>query len=67
SGKSTLALAILKLLHLKGGKADGTILACHDTTPENRAELLRHFQFSETIQIATLFVGVIKLRGDGIK
>jgi predicted O-methyltransferase YrrM len=55
------ASALLKLV------TDGTILACHDTTPENRAELLRHFQFSETIQIATLFVGVIKLRGDGIK
>jgi hypothetical protein len=38
----------------------GTILACHDTTPENAAELKRHFQFSETIQIETLFVGVIK-------
>jgi predicted O-methyltransferase YrrM len=42
--------------------ADGTILACHDTSPENRAELMRHFEFKEFIQIASLFIGVIKLR-----
>ena len=43
---------------------DGTILACHDTTPENRAELAKYFQFTETIQVATLFVGVVKLKKD---
>ncbi|MDR3458635.1 MAG: class I SAM-dependent methyltransferase [Verrucomicrobiae bacterium] len=46
---------------------DGTILACHDTTPENREELGNYFQFSESIQIKTLFIGVIKLRKDGEK
>lgn len=42
--------------------ADGTILACHDTTSENRDELFRHFQFSETIQIKSLFIGVVKIQ-----
>lgn len=46
---------------------DGTILACHDTTPENREELLKHFQFTEYIQIATLFIGVVKLKNDAEK
>ena len=41
---------------------DGTILAVHDTTPENRDELCKYFQFTETIQIETLFVGVVKLK-----
>ena len=46
---------------------DGTILACHDTTSENRDELCKYFQFSESIQIATLFIGVVQLRKDGKK
>ena len=42
--------------------ADGSILACHDTSAENRDELFRHFQFTETIQVESLFIGVVKLR-----
>ena len=40
---------------------DGAILACHDTTPENRDELSRYFQFTESIQVETLFIGVVRL------
>lgn len=40
--------------------AEGAILACHDTTPENRDEILRHFQFAEFIQIDSLFIGIVK-------
>ena len=40
---------------------DGTILACHDTSPENRTEISRYFQFTESIQVDTLFIGVVKL------
>ena len=43
--------------------ADGAVLACHDTTSENRDEIFRHFQFSETIQIDSLFIGVVKIQG----
>ncbi len=41
--------------------ADGAILACHDTTPENRDEIIKHFQFTQSIQIDSLFIGVVKV------
>jgi hypothetical protein len=37
----------------------GSVLACHDTTPENRSELGLHFQFSDELQVDSLFVGVV--------
>ena len=41
---------------------DGTILACHDTSVENREEICRFFQFAESTQVDTLFIGVVKQR-----
>ncbi len=41
--------------------ADGAIFACHDTTPENRDELTKHFQFTQSIQIDSLFIGVVSV------
>ena len=42
--------------------ADGAILACHDTTSENRDEIAKHFQFRHWIQIDSLFIGVVKVQ-----
>jgi predicted O-methyltransferase YrrM len=46
--------------------ADGAILACHDTTPENRDEIAKHFQFTQSIQIDSLFIGVVNLQVESV-
>ncbi len=38
--------------------APGGVLACHDTTPENRAALGEFFDFDAETQVDSLFVGV---------
>lgn len=38
--------------------APGGVLACHDTTPENRAALGEFFDFDAEAQVDSLFVGV---------
>ena len=38
----------------------GSILACHDTTPENEKYLRKYFQFGYFLQVDSLFVGEIE-------
>jgi hypothetical protein len=37
----------------------GSILACHDTTPENEKILRKYFQFGYTLNVDSLFIGEI--------
>lgn len=39
--------------------APGGILACHDTTPENREVLGEFFTFRDEVQIDSLFIGLV--------
>lgn len=39
--------------------ASGGVLACHDTTAENRVELDRWFTFTDTVQVDSLLVGAV--------
>ena len=45
--------------HLTRLVRPGGLLACHDTTPENRELLERWFRFSATAQVDSLFVGAV--------
>jgi Methyltransferase domain len=38
----------------------GSILACHDTTPENEQLLQKYFQFGHSFVVDSLFIGEIK-------
>jgi len=38
----------------------GSILACHDTTPENEKYLRKYFQFGYSLQVDSLFIGEIE-------
>ncbi|MFZ4431579.1 MAG: class I SAM-dependent methyltransferase [Microthrixaceae bacterium] len=40
--------------------ARNTLLACHDSTPENREALGDHFTFSDETTVDTLFAGIIE-------
>ena len=46
--------------HLARLVRPGGLLACHDTTPENRELLRRWFRFSDTAQVDSLFVGRVR-------
>lgn len=43
--------------HLARLLAPGALLACHDTTPANRELLVDRFDFTDEIQVESLFVG----------
>jgi hypothetical protein len=51
--------------YLKGFLTNGTILACHDSNPENEKCLKRFFKFKESFTVDSLFVGEVVMTEEG--